>query len=55
MICKKPIDVCCGTGTIGLTMAKNAKQVIGIEMVQSAIDDARKNAQLNRLSMVSVH
>lgn len=41
------LDVCCGTGTIGLTMAKRVKKVIGVEMVQSAIDDAKHNARVN--------
>lgn len=43
------LDVCCGTGTIGITMAKSVKRVIGIEMVQSAVDDAIKNAKLNSM------
>lgn len=41
------LDVCCGTGTIGLTMASSVKRVVGIEMVESAVEDARRNAQLN--------
>jgi methylase of polypeptide subunit release factors len=35
------LDVCCGTGTIGLCMAKVAKRVIGIEMNPQAVQDAR--------------
>lgn len=30
-------------------MAKNAKQIFGIELVQSAVDDAIKNANLNNI------
>ena len=41
------LDVCCGTGTIGLTLAKNVKTVLGIDVVASAIEDARANASLN--------
>ncbi|XP_046845083.1 tRNA (uracil-5-)-methyltransferase homolog A-like isoform X2 [Xenia sp. Carnegie-2017] len=41
------LDVCCGTGTIGLTIAKNAKRVIGIELCEEAIADAKFNAELN--------
>lgn len=41
------LDLCCGTGTIGLTMAKSVDKVIGIEMVPEAIEDAKINAQLN--------
>lgn len=41
------LDVCCGTGTIGLTMADKVHKVVGLEMVASAIDDAKDNANLN--------
>jgi tRNA (uracil-5-)-methyltransferase len=40
-------DICCGTGTIGCFVADRAKQVVGIEMVPSAIEDARRNAERN--------
>ncbi|KAM5192622.1 tRNA (uracil-5-)-methyltransferase homolog A isoform 2-T2 [Mantella aurantiaca] len=46
------LDVCCGTGTIGLSLAKRVKKVIGIELCQEAIADAKANAQLNNLSNV---
>ncbi|GAA5797290.1 hypothetical protein HPULCUR_002671 [Helicostylum pulchrum] len=41
------LDLCCGTGTIGITMAKSVEHVIGIEMVPEAIVDAKVNAELN--------
>ena len=41
------LDLYCGTGTIGLTMAKKAKKVIGVEIVPEAIEDAKTNAVLN--------
>ena len=41
------IDLYCGTGTIGLTMAKDAKQLVGVEIVEQAIENAKKNAELN--------
>jgi tRNA (uracil-5-)-methyltransferase len=41
------IDICCGTGTIGLTMAKKVKKVIGIELCPAAVDDAKVNAVIN--------
>ena len=44
------LDVCCGTGTIGITLAGRVGRVIGIDMVASAIDDAKSNAQLNGLT-----
>eukprot|EP00962_Isochrysis_galbana_P016713 scaffold4787_cov117-Isochrysis_galbana.AAC.2 len=43
------LDVCCGTGTIGLCMASVAKRVIGIEMNTKAVQDARSNALLNSI------
>ncbi len=43
------IDAYCGTGTIGLYVAKNAYKVIGVEIVNSAIDDANKNARENKI------
>lgn len=43
-------DLYCGTGTIGLLLAKHgAKHVIGIEEVQVAVEDANKNANLNQI------
>jgi tRNA (uracil-5-)-methyltransferase len=41
------LDLCCGTGTIGITMAKSVDRVVGIEMVPEAIVDAKANAELN--------
>lgn len=42
-------DLYTGTGTIANFVAHQAKQVIGIEYVPEAIEDAKENAQLNRL------
>ncbi|XP_077164938.1 tRNA (uracil-5-)-methyltransferase homolog A isoform X2 [Paroedura picta] len=49
------LDVCCGTGSIGISLAKKAKKVIGIELCQEAVEDARANAQLNELNNVELH
>ncbi|KAK3145384.1 hypothetical protein QOZ80_4AG0328510 [Eleusine coracana subsp. coracana] len=40
-------DVCCGTGTIGLTLAHHVGMVVGIEMNESAVSDAHRNAVIN--------
>ncbi|PWZ38238.1 Zinc finger CCCH domain-containing protein 24 [Zea mays] len=40
-------DVCCGTGTIGLTLAQRVGMVVGIEMNESAVSDAHRNALIN--------
>lgn len=42
-------DLYCGIGTITLFMAKKAKKVYGVEIVEDAILDARKNAKLNNI------
>lgn len=41
------LDLYCGTGTIGLSMADKARQVIGVETVAAAVEDARRNAEDN--------
>ncbi|KAG8455956.1 hypothetical protein GDO86_001952 [Hymenochirus boettgeri] len=46
------LDVCCGTGSIGISLAKNVKKVVGIELCREAIADAETNAQLNNLDNV---
>lgn len=40
-------DICCGTGTIGLTLADRVGMVVGIEMNASAVSDAHRNAEIN--------
>jgi 23S rRNA (uracil1939-C5)-methyltransferase len=42
-------DLYCGIGTISLFLAQKAKQVYGVEIVPQAIDDARKNAEINHI------
>uniref|UniRef100_A0A665X380 tRNA (uracil(54)-C(5))-methyltransferase n=1 Tax=Echeneis naucrates TaxID=173247 RepID=A0A665X380_ECHNA len=49
------LDVCCGTGTIGISLAKRVKKVIGIEMCQEAVEDAKVNAKLNGLSNIDFY
>lgn len=46
---KNIIDLYCGAGTIGLSMAKDAKSIIGVEIIPEAIEDARFNAQNNKI------
>ncbi len=41
------LDLYCGIGTIGLSMAKDAKEIIGIEIVKEAVIDANRNAVIN--------
>ena len=46
------LDMYCGTGTITLYMAKEAKNALGVEIVEAAILDARKNAVKNGVDNV---
>lgn len=41
------LDLYCGTGTIGLTMADSVKSLIGVEIIPQAIENAKENAKLN--------
>ncbi|MBQ8910407.1 MAG: 23S rRNA (uracil(1939)-C(5))-methyltransferase RlmD [Oscillospiraceae bacterium] len=41
------LDLYCGVGTITLVMAKQAGRVIGVEVVEAAVRDARENAKRN--------
>lgn len=45
------LDLYCGTGTIGLTMADSCKQLIGAEIVEDAVKDANENAKANGIEM----
>ena len=47
-------DLYCGTGTLGICMAKQAKEVIGIELSPESALDARENVKHNHLSNVSI-
>lgn len=44
------LDLYCGTGSIGITLADHAEAVVGIEVVADAIDNARANAEANGVS-----
>ena len=41
------LDLYCGAGTIGLSMAAQAKRLIGVEIVEDAVKNARENAARN--------
>lgn len=41
------LDLYCGTGTIGLSMAQKAKKLIGVEVIPEAVENARTNARKN--------
>ena len=43
------IDLYSGTGTISIWLSEKAKKVIGIELIESAVQDARRNADINNI------
>jgi 23S rRNA (uracil1939-C5)-methyltransferase len=43
-------DLYCGTGSIGIFLSKNAKKIIGVEVIEEAIADAKENAALNNIN-----
>ena len=47
---KNVIDLYCGAGTIGLSLAQNAKSVIGVEIIPEAVKDAEFNAKENGIA-----
>ncbi|TOM85641.1 hypothetical protein CGH67_30385, partial [Vibrio parahaemolyticus] len=47
------IDAYSGIGTISLTMARHAKHVYGVEVVEPAVRDARANAVRNHIDNVT--
>ncbi len=49
---ERVIDAYCGTGTIGLIMAKHAGEVIGIELNKDAVKDAKNNAAANNVNNI---
>ena len=44
-------DLYCGTGSIGIFLSKKAKKIIGVEMIEAAVRDAKENAAFNNLSL----
>lgn len=44
------VDLYCGAGTIGLCLAKGAGEVLGVELVPQAVEDAARNAETNGIT-----
>lgn len=49
---ERVIDAYCGIGTIGMTMSKQAREVIGVELNGEAVRDAISNAKCNQLKHI---
>ena len=43
------LDLYCGTGTIGLSMANRAKKLLGVEIIPQAVENAKENAARNHI------
>ena len=46
-------DLYCGTGSIGIFVSKLAKKIIGVEVIDEAINDAKENAAINNINHAS--
>lgn len=49
---ERVIDAYCGIGTIGITAAPKAKEVIGVELNKAAVADAKLNANANNINNI---
>lgn len=47
---ERVLDAYCGTGSIGIYLADQAREVVGVELVREAVWDARHNARRNGLT-----
>ena len=48
------LDLYCGTGSIGIYISNNCKEITGIELNKSATEDAKKNVKLNNLTNIKI-
>ena len=48
----KILDLYCGTGTIGIYLSKYCKEVLGIEINKSSIENANKNKEINNINNI---
>ena len=46
-------DLYCGTGSIGIFLSRQARQIIGVEAIEEAVEDAKENARLNNVAHAS--
>jgi 23S rRNA (uracil1939-C5)-methyltransferase len=49
------LDLFCGNGFLGMSIAKKVKQVTGIEINESAVDEGKENMKLNTISNYTFH
>lgn len=46
------LDLYCGIGTIGIFVSKYVKYVLGVEVVEQAVEDAKENARINKVDNI---
>lgn len=49
------LDLYCGAGTLGIMLAPYVKKVIGVEIVQEAVEKAHQNIQINNKTNVEIY
>ena len=49
------LDLCCGTGTIGICLGRHVRKIVGIELVDDAVKNARVNATRNNVANATYH
>lgn len=49
------LDLYCGIGTISIFLARHVKKVIGIEIIEDAIKDAKENAKINNIENIDFY
>lgn len=47
---ERVFDLCCGAGVLGLVLAREARELVGFELVPEAVEDARLNAAQNGIA-----
>jgi 23S rRNA (uracil1939-C5)-methyltransferase len=47
---ERVLDLYCGTGTVGLAMARQCEELVGVEVVPQAVENARRNAAANGIA-----
>ena len=47
------LDLYCGSGGIGIYISENAKNIIGIEIIEDAVLNAKENARINNIKNIT--
>ena len=44
------VDICCGTGGIGLSLAEEVGQLVGLDILEDSVEDAKMTAMKNNIT-----